>query len=358
MNRIWSGVKKGGQPLVVALVVALVAGTTGAVAGSLITGKDIQNGSVKAKDLSKKVRSKLNQAGSDGTAGAPGAQGPQGEAGQTGPAGTAGPAGADGDDGADGADGADGDDGDDGDDGADGADGLDSGTPRVVTASNLQGWQLLPRGTNPDPSDNGVIEFADAPATEPLGTSALRMNTVNGKNVSAVIPLPTANAGDFPRLEELSTATFSSYVDVQPQAGLDVAMKFAILGSNACGTGGSGCPGNNANGFTTLTFEPSNNRDQNPDVVDTWQRWDVADGKFWSSRALADNDCQNSADATNGWCTIDDFLSDPTNRDAIVTQVRLEIGQNSGAAFPTFDAYVDDARLGFDGGFLRYDLGG
>jgi hypothetical protein len=46
---LWLGIKKGGQPLVIALVVALVAGTTGAVAGSLITSKDIQNGTIKAR---------------------------------------------------------------------------------------------------------------------------------------------------------------------------------------------------------------------------------------------------------------------------------------------------------------------
>ena len=327
----------GGKPLVVGLIVALLVGTTGAVAGSLITSKDIANGTIKGKDLSKKVRAKINKAAVAGTAGAPGQTGPQGVAGnpgQTGPAGA------------------------DGDDGTDGANGLDSGTPRVVTATNLQGWTLLLRGTTPDPSDNGIAEFAGTPAVEPLGTSALRMRTDNGKNISAVIPLPVSNTGHFPRLEELTTATYSSYVDVQPQPQLDITLKLVLAGANACGTGGSGCPGNNATGFTTFVFDPSLNRDQNPDVTDTWQRWDAEDGKWFSTRGLADSDCQQSGDPTNGVCTIEDFLSDPANRDAVVQSARLEIGQTSGAGWVGFDGYADDTRLGFDGGFTRYDLGG
>lgn len=329
MKRFYSGVSESVRLVVVAAVVALVVGATGAVAADLLTSKDIKNNSIKAKDLKKNLRAKINAGGTAGAAG---------QAGTNGTNGTNGAAGAD------------------GEDGTDGTNGLDSNQPRVVTAGNLQGWQLLPRGTNPDPSDNGVVAFANAPATEPLGTSALRMRTDNGKNVSAIVPLPVGNQP--PRVEELTSATYASYVDVQPQAQLDVTLKMVVTGANACGTGGSGCPGNNASGFTTLVFDPSLNRDQNPDVIDVWQRWDAGEGKFFSTRGLADSDCQQTLDPTNGVCTIDDFLSDPDNRDAVVNSVRLEIGQNSGAAWPTFDSYVDDTRLGFDGDFVRYDLGG
>ena len=43
---------------------------------------------------------------------------------------------------------------------------------------------------------------------------------------------------------------------------------------------------------------------------------------------------------------------------AVVQTSKLVIGQNSGAAWPGFDGFVDDVRLGLDGEFTRYDLGG
>jgi hypothetical protein len=58
--------------------VILAAGTSGAVAGGLITGKDIKDGSVHKVDLSKGVNTALTKAGT------PGVQGPQGEPGKDG----------------------------------------------------------------------------------------------------------------------------------------------------------------------------------------------------------------------------------------------------------------------------------
>jgi hypothetical protein len=97
--------------LSVALLAAgclLLGSTGGAVAGGLVTGKDIQNGSLTGKDvkdrslsekdLAPRTVSKLKgapgPAGPQGPAGADGHQGPQGPEGPQGPAGTAGPKGA------------------------------------------------------------------------------------------------------------------------------------------------------------------------------------------------------------------------------------------------------------------------
>ena len=67
----------------VAVICALVVGATGAVAAQLITGKDIKNNTIAAKDLKKKLRNKIGQSG---TAGSPGQTGPQGPEGPAGPA--------------------------------------------------------------------------------------------------------------------------------------------------------------------------------------------------------------------------------------------------------------------------------
>ncbi len=70
---------RGHVRMIVAVAIAALAlGATGAVAGSLITGKDIKNGSVKKKDLSKKVRTQLDKHAEDGTNGTNGTNGQDG----------------------------------------------------------------------------------------------------------------------------------------------------------------------------------------------------------------------------------------------------------------------------------------
>ena len=81
-----------------ATVLAFLAGVLLATAGSaaatrLISGKDIKDGSITAKDLSKAIRAQLKNAGVPGSQGAQGNTGPQGPKGDTGPKGETGPAG-------------------------------------------------------------------------------------------------------------------------------------------------------------------------------------------------------------------------------------------------------------------------
>ncbi|HQR79385.1 MAG TPA: hypothetical protein PLT68_04115 [Actinomycetota bacterium] len=75
--------------VVVAFVLGLLlAGAGTATAARLITSKDIKNGTIKQKDLSKPVRTKLNAPGPKGDTGAQGERGPAGPSWAT--AGTAG----------------------------------------------------------------------------------------------------------------------------------------------------------------------------------------------------------------------------------------------------------------------------
>jgi hypothetical protein len=75
--------------LIAAVAVAVVATSGSAVAASLITSKQIKNGTIKLKDINKKARAKLE--GDPGPQGAKGDQGPKGDQGEPGPA--TGPAG-------------------------------------------------------------------------------------------------------------------------------------------------------------------------------------------------------------------------------------------------------------------------
>jgi hypothetical protein len=283
------------------------------------------------------------------TRGAVGARGAQGVQGQSGPQGQKGDKG---------------DKGEKGDKGDKGDTGTSADQPRVVTDGALQGWQLLPRGTNPDPTDNGVIAFrADGPRNTdaapkdylpPLGAGSLKFASTNGKNVSAIVPLGPGNPGTAtpstvdglggPSVADLTTATFASYVATQPQPGLDVAFKVVVLGANTGTT----------SGFTTLVFEPVNNAAQGTTELGRWHRWYPSRGNWWSTRALASGKCQNAAGPT-GWCTLAQFVAD--NPNAVIASIRLEIGQNSGAGWSGFEGYVDDVRLGLDGIAIRYDLG-
>jgi hypothetical protein len=317
------------RTIVVAVVVAVAAGSTGAIASQLITSKDIQNGTIKPVDLNKKLLKKINSGGKLAAA-IPGQSGTAGTNGTNGANGAAGAA------------------------GEPGADGLNSGDPRVVTAGDLSGWLLAPYGDNSvvdgrgpdDGSDDGVLNFTQPPVSD-LGENALEMKTENGKTVVAYIPFPgatTATQEDNPRLRELSTASYSSLIHAQPQAGLDINFKFEVLGAET-GTG---------SGYTTVVFEPVY-QPGNSEALNAWHRHYVAGaGKVWSSHGLVGAGAGKCTQGTP--CTMSEFATfDPK---AVVQTSKLVIGQNSGAAWPGFDGLVDDVRLGFDGEFTRYDLGG
>ena len=92
--------------LVVGVIAAVLALGGTAVAAKLITGKQVKDGSLQLKDLSKQARKKL--AGVAGATGPAGAQGPTGATGPTGPKGETGAPGKDGVDGKNGVDGKDG----------------------------------------------------------------------------------------------------------------------------------------------------------------------------------------------------------------------------------------------------------
>ena len=65
----------------------LIATVATAGAASLITGKQVKDGTISAKDLSKAVRAQLKKAGTPGPQGTPGSQGVPGPKGETGPKG-------------------------------------------------------------------------------------------------------------------------------------------------------------------------------------------------------------------------------------------------------------------------------
>src|SRR4051795_9064957 len=80
--------------MAVALVALLVAMSGSAVAASLITGKQIKDGTIQTRDLSKRAVKALKSSAAPGPRGADGPAGPAGPAGPKGDAGAPGQAGA------------------------------------------------------------------------------------------------------------------------------------------------------------------------------------------------------------------------------------------------------------------------
>ena len=139
------------SPSMVIAIVAVVLATTGSAfaASQLLTGADIKDHSLTAKDLSKRtVRSLRGKEGPPGRDGFPGPRGPQGD---TGPVGPRGPQGAKGDTGDTGPAGPQGNQGDKGDQG-------DPGTPGDP-------------GPQGPPGQSLITDFAGTPTT--VGTLAL-----------------------------------------------------------------------------------------------------------------------------------------------------------------------------------------
>ena len=118
--------------LVVGVTVALFAGTTGAVGASLIDSGDIKNGTIKFKDLQKKVKKQIKKKGIGGS----------GQAGTNGVNGT---------------------------NGADGADAQFSAESWSMVARNTNGSPLIELGVGPF-GRSGAVAAADVPPPEGIGS--------------------------------------------------------------------------------------------------------------------------------------------------------------------------------------------
>ena len=308
MKRITKG-------LVLAGIIALCM-SGGAVAAKKMTGTDIINGSLTGKEfkkgsisesrLSQEVQRKLNTSVSGsaaaGAKGEPGATGPKGDKGDR---------------------------------------GLDSDDPRLVTAGNLRGFTLAPKGDNGSATDNGTVSFATPPVAPTLGSKSLKFTSTTGKPVVVYAPLPSgydAAAGPRPLLGEVTKISYGSLIHTQPQNALDIGFQFEVLKANV-GT---------ASGYATVVFEPYHSGAS--EKLDEWHRHSVDTSKVWSTRALPSGDCTQANP-----CLFREFREQ--NPYAEVLTAKLRIGQNSGEGWSGFEGYVDDLSFGF-GPVARYDFGG
>jgi len=246
-----------------------------------------------------------------------GARGERGEQGPAGPQGEQGPA------------------------GPQGEPGLAADQPRTVTAADLRGFTLAPKGDNGSTTDNGTLSFETPPVAPTLGAKSLKFTSSTGKPVVVYLPLPSGYDpinGPRPLLGEVTKVSYGSLIHAQPQNALDIGFQFEVFKANV-GT---------ETGYTTVVFEPYHSGAS--EKLDEWHRHAVDIAKVWSTRALPSGDCTQAVP-----CPFRVFREQ--NPYAEVLTAKLKIGQNSGQGWPGFEGYVDDLSFGF-GPVTRYDFGG
>ena len=363
------------KTIVACVAVALLAGTTSATATSLITGKqirdgsvggrdvrnaslrgrDVKNGTILRRDLSKRVRALLDRAAAQGVTGAApgakgdsGAAGAKGDAGATGAKGDTGATGAKGDKGdtgatgAPGATGANGSNGANGAPGADGADGAngdkgdrgenaDGSTTTDVTASGDGEWTIdTPSGSG---GDNGV-------ATLTADDLRLQINAPGGGFAEARRPLSGQLAALTALVYKHATASPGS---ARPLIKLDIAnaspCDVSELTAGVCNLPAW------SGGRTTLVYEPVYSTGNDP-VADTLG----AGNTWWSTRDI--HGVTGRDTYVNGLQALQSIIAN--NPDATIEQIHVQAGMNSqGAPWSGFDGTVDWVRVGD----TRFDFG-
>ena len=230
----------GLRTIVVAGIVAALIGSSLAVADSMITGKDIKNGTIKPADLSKKLRKKINRrttaaAAIPGQAGAQGAKGDQGERGEKGSQGEKGPEGPQG--------------------------------PPGLIGYGAPHWGVMDR--NVEGSAAAVLRagpFGPAAEAPPLGEGSLELSVAAG-----TAKTDFGNEVDYvgQPVADLTKVGFSVFtVGENSSKGINMpAIRFEIDPNEAGGT---------STGFSTLVFTPTANS-----ASSQWQHIDATTEGAW-----------------------------------------------------------------------------
>lgn len=243
MHRI---LKKSGpiRTIVVAGVVAAILGSSFAVASTLVTSKNIKNGTIKPADLSKKLRTKINQnspaaaakPGKEGTVGPQGLTGPQGA---TGPSGPAGPRG--------------------------------DGSVRVTALDGSQGWTS-------SSGHEGAAEATPAPAITANGVET----TFVGGGEYASIKYTGLNGKSF---GEVSKAEYSAgYTQATDANGGTPYFRFFFSGPVGCGE-------------NDVVFSASTQKPDNLSVSGDYRHFDLTTGTV----RYSDDPGENEATTTFTW---------------------------------------------------------
>ena len=181
----------------------------------------------------------------------------------------------------------------------------------VVTPTNEQGWSIA------DTRPGGAINFV-ADSTAPAGSGALQLTTDATTTAKAqylhAASDTLASVNDFSYYTKQNSAPFSG---AAPSYQIPVFL-------------------NGTAGFTTLVFEPYQNPLEGAVTPGVWQKWDVANGLFWSSRTVA---CSNGTVVGTPGGPASYTLSQI--RSLCPSAVTLGFGVNIGSNNPSYNVEAD-----------------
>ena len=186
-------------------------------------------------------------------------------------------------------------------------------TTIVVTPSDTHGW------TTADTRPGGAVNFV-ADSTAPAGRGALQLTTDATTTSKAQFMHDAAST-------PLANVTEASYYTKQNSASfVEGAPSYQLASYLNGGTAG----------FTTLVFEPYQNPAQGLVVAGTWQKWDVANGLFWSTRTVT---CSNGTivGTPGGPATYTLSAVESACPDAVVAAYGVNVGSNN----PAYDVETD-----------------
>ena len=198
----------------------------------------------------------------------------------------------------------------------------DHGHRVIVTSDHPRGW------STGDTRPGGTVTFV-ADDDAPSGRGALRLTTDSTTAAKAqylhAANTPLANVVELSYHTKQNSAAF---------AGGDPSYQLIVFL-------------NGTSGFTTLVFEPYENIAQGSVVPNAWQRWDVAQGQFWSTRSVTCSGGTVTAGAGGApFYTLAQI-------DALCpSAVAIGFGVNIGTNNPGYDVEAD--LLNFNG--TRYDF--
>lgn len=181
----------------------------------------------------------------------------------------------------------------------------------VVTPTNTQGWSTA------DTKPGGAVTFV-SDSTSPYPAGALQLTTTATASAKAqYLHLTRTRLARVTRL-----SYFTKQVSGPPIADPAYQLVVCLIGAPTA----TSCPG-----FTTLVFEPYQNLGNNGNaaiVANVWQKWDVAAGRFWSTRTVT---CSGGiiTGTPGGPATYTLAQIKATCPNAVVVQFGVNIGSNN-----------------------------
>jgi hypothetical protein len=204
----------------------------------------------------------------------------------------------------------------------------------VVTPAHPHGWSTA------DTRPGGAVTFVNDP-TSPAPPGALQLTT----DATTTAKAQYLHAANTPLSSVTRLSYYTKQVSGPPVADPSYQLITCLTGAPTATT----CPG-----FTTFVFEPYQNlsNNGNPGIVpNVWQKWDVANGLFWSTRSVV---CSNGAivGTSGGPATYTLAAIKTMCPGAVVGGFGVNIGSNN----PSYTVRTDLFR--FNGNVYNFEVSG